>query len=357
MTHSRPRCAAERIDESVTALSGCVRSRMPPFDYRPTHADETVYRDRLGSFMTTALDVGIGLVFMYLLLALLVSTVQELIASVLSLRAKQLYAAIEGMLTHGVSAVQRAEQSSLVQQFYRNPLVANLAQREFKVASTKLLALGDGLPSYIPSKTFALALVQVLKGELASETSGAADAVGTARQLVDKIENGRLKQTLQIFVGEIERLEQNSDKQIQLLSSRIEDWFNDRMARAAGWYKRKSQAIALFLALALSAACNASTTHVACALWTNASLRVAVVASAQAHDQAAASDLTSSSLPIGWHSGTPCGCDFLYTALGWLMTAVAVSLGAGFWFDALSKLLKVRGAGPRVSPTTGKSEE
>src|SRR3954466_10443930 len=114
--------------------------------------------------MTTALDVAIGLVFMYLLLALMVSTLQELIAGLFSLRAKQLYTAIEGMLHDPSATVESAEGSALVQKLYTNPLVANLSQREFKMASTKALSMGDGLPSYIPSKTFALALLGVLKG-------------------------------------------------------------------------------------------------------------------------------------------------------------------------------------------------
>jgi hypothetical protein len=32
--------------------------------------------------------------------------------------------------------------------------------------------------------------------------------------------------------------------------------------------------------------------------------------------------------------------------LGWLITALAASLGAQFWFDTLGKLLKMRSAGP-----------
>ena len=54
--------------------------------------------------MSTALDVAIGLVLLYLLLALLVTTVQELLASIFSWRAKNLYAAIEDMLANGKSS-------------------------------------------------------------------------------------------------------------------------------------------------------------------------------------------------------------------------------------------------------------
>ena len=38
--------------------------------------------------------------------------------------------------------------------------------------------------------------------------------------------------------------------------------------------------------------------------------------------------------------------------LGWLLTAFAVSFGAPFWFDALSKLGSLRTSGPKPTPTT-----
>jgi len=38
------------------------------------------------------------------------------------------------------------------------------------------------------------------------------------------------------------------------------------------------------------------------------------------------------------------------------LTALAVSLGSGFWFDILSKVLQLRGSGKKVSPVTGRVE-
>jgi hypothetical protein len=38
--------------------------------------------------------------------------------------------------------------------------------------------------------------------------------------------------------------------------------------------------------------------------------------------------------------------------IGWIITALAISLGAPFWFDLLSKLMKVRGAGTRIEPSS-----
>jgi hypothetical protein len=68
------------------------------------------------------------------------------------------------------------------------------------------------------------------------------------------------------------------------------------------------------------------------------------------------------SLPMGWH----CGSASDYTAVwkcvsaqlgwlsvvGWCVTAAALTLGAPFWFDTLSKVVNLRGAGPKPAKQT-----
>jgi hypothetical protein len=41
---------------------------------------------------------------------------------------------------------------------------------------------------------------------------------------------------------------------------------------------------------------------------------------------------------------------WLYKIIGWLTTALGVSLGATFWFEALKKLVSLRAAGPAPAP-------
>jgi hypothetical protein len=41
---------------------------------------------------------------------------------------------------------------------------------------------------------------------------------------------------------------------------------------------------------------------------------------------------------------------WLYKIVGWLTTALAISLGATFWFDILKKLINIRAAGPTPAP-------
>lgn len=54
-------------------------------------------------------------------------------------------------------------------------------------------------------------------------------------------------------------------------------------------------------------------------------------------------------LPLGWDRTNPelfpqNRNSWLLKILGWLLTAVAVSLGAPFWFDLLNKFISVRGS-------------
>ena len=39
--------------------------------------------------------------------------------------------------------------------------------------------------------------------------------------------------------------------------------------------------------------------------------------------------------------------------MGWVLTATAVSLGAPFWFDLLSRVAKLRGTGRRPEGAAG----
>jgi len=63
--------------------------------------------------------------------------------------------------------------------------------------------------------------------------------------------------------------------------------------------------------------------------------------------------LKSLGLPIGW-SMSPVPKLDPSQVLGWLLTAIAVSLGAPFWFDLLNKFIVIRGT---VKPKEKSPEE
>jgi len=90
-------------------------------------------------FGLQALDIGLVLIFVYLLLSLICTAANEFLASVLTLRANTLAAGITNLL----------RDPEFEQKFYRHPLVKSLHREGAK-------------PSYIPSRSFALVMVNVI---------------------------------------------------------------------------------------------------------------------------------------------------------------------------------------------------
>ena len=324
--------------------------------------------------MTTLVDVAIGVTLMYLALALVVTTVQELLASAFALRSQRLYVVLRDLVT-GTVDYGAGGTKPLVQALYEHPLIRNLTDRAPRFVNGKPPWLARGLPSYIPSRAFAVALIDVLRGtQQPSAAIGAGVLLANARQCLEKVSDPELRHTLTLLVADAEQLTQGLDERSRLVSERLETWFNDRMARAEGWYKRRAQAWSLALALAVTVLFNADTLHVTQRLWHDGALREAAVLAAGAYRDAPepspgkaeaierllahAQALEVSALPIGWQrSDTSHARDFTdhaLRAIGWLLTAIAVSFGAAFWFDALSRALRLRSTGPRISAETGR---
>ena len=187
-------------------------------------APSVVLQPSDGARMSVAIDVAIGMSSLYLLLALIVSTFQELIASWTGKRATDLYAAIEKML-----------QAQHTQALYGHALIRNL--RKDPQGNDK-----KGNPSYIPAKTFALALIDVLQGEKTlSQASGADRILVGASELIDKIQVLSLREALQSLVADARRTADRFDDDGVVLSRAIETWFNDRMARASGWRRPRDR--------------------------------------------------------------------------------------------------------------------
>src|SRR5262245_21590679 len=113
------------------------------------------------------LDVGIGIVLLLLLVSLLVTVVQEGIASLFKLRAANLLKAVVNLVGE-VRATQ----------VYNHPLIASLYRG--KPGAATLAEIKKRLPSYIPSSTFVVALLDTFHKEqnAAKEPNGPPYASG-----------------------------------------------------------------------------------------------------------------------------------------------------------------------------------
>ena len=104
-----------------------------------------------GLFGSTTLDVVIGLIFVYLLLAIICTTVNEWIAGILKTRAATLKSAITQLLDSQKESDSSADLNWFLKQFNTHPLIAGLKQA----------GQPDSHPAYLPARTFATAVIDI----------------------------------------------------------------------------------------------------------------------------------------------------------------------------------------------------
>ena len=326
------------------------------------------------------LEVATGLVFIYLLLSLITTSLREGLEGLLKDRGKALEAGLGELLG------DRDGAAGWLQAFYKQPLINALFRGDYLPPSVEGKArkqAAQKLPSYIPASSFALAVLDIVTDDGPSAIPMTVERLASA---VDRLPDGQLKDALRLAV-------QTSQNDINKVQSFLEDWFNAAMDRVSGLYKRNTQAIVFVFSLMACIGLNVNTVTITTALSQNLSLRSALTAQADAaaanpdfvnamSNSAEASNALGAQvgeiqqlqgLPIGWGDTacaqlgqlTPGACFWRAAAdakalaaspaslvgivlgvvemiAGWAMTAFAITLGAPFWFDVLNKIMVVR---------------
>jgi hypothetical protein len=155
------------------------------------------------------------------------------------------------------------------------------------------------------------------------------------------------------------------------------------MNRVTGWYKRTSQIRIYVLAAAVTLFMNADSLKILKTLWNNPTMSAVLVEDAKARLQKPSAVPENDAITTqekqllgqvtGWQGDWytdwphPKGAGFWSWIAyllkerfgGWLITILAVSLGAPFWFDTLSRFMNVRSAGnpPDTATPPDKSSE
>jgi hypothetical protein len=407
-------------------------------------------------FGSNALEIATGIVFVYLLLSLLCTVINEGIANFFEMRGKNLLEGVKNLLND-------PEFTSLAQHVYNHGLIGGVMQGVTDFSQK------NRLPSYIAPTNFALALLDILgsngagpvvveqrqkeleearkksaaapddgslkkavadaqaaldratksaadvedkyrlageaakkmrnlndfgKIKKASETLEAAitagralaseypDPLGSLQNGIEALPSGYTKQSLLALLDKTKREMalvseeiRTGEYAVEKLRVNLESWFNDGMDRFSGWYKRWTRQVSFGVAIVLVVLANADTLTLANRLARDGALRAAITTAAdsatqkigenlknenvQAARQALLEESEKLNLPLGWIDPKVNGKEdpFAFermpdTASGWawkilglLVSVLAVSLGAPFWFDTLSSFMNVRGAG------------
>lgn len=371
-------------------------------------------------FNNIALDVVIGLLFIFLLYSLLATIVQEIVATQLAFRAKVLEKAILRMLEDGktttrfplldrikgfieiIITTNRLKDKRFATAFYTHPLIKYLAEDNY-----------HSKPAYLHASNFSKIIIDLLHGVDAdintADLSKIKDSIINRKlNLIVKpgmddanpANQALIQQTKKAVIADPPVI--NHETQLFLLSvlyesgndikkfrMKLEKWYDDTMERASEWYKRYTQMILFIIGFTIAAIFNVDTIAIATKLSRDPKLREQLVQNAGAllekkqqmgaqlqalrdngqTNTSAFSDAktgydsvtslinnaqkiinediagTNSLMGLGWKGKKPGFAAFM----GWIITALAISLGSPFWFDLLSKMMNLRGSGNKIN--------
>lgn len=313
-------------------------------------------------FGSIVLEIFLGLALLFMTLSLVVTTAQELIAGLFGMRAGNLILALRNLLDK--DSLDK-DSGSLSSEIMDHPVIRQLFRGNPRSFLSGMYGKG---PSYLPSHDFAAALLDTLRKRKTPEAAPISmeDLFGKAPEIVREMPDGPLKSTLTLLVGNLNDAERSLHRRATTAEKRLSQWYDEAMDRASGWYKRRAQALGLFLAAGLTIAVDADALTFMRQLWSDAALREALAdaaASAAALPEGASSTGVSATLdklglfPLGWEQDESFAARFetpataVRSIAGWAITTLAVSLGAVFWFDLTKKALNLRASGPK--PTGG----
>ncbi len=365
----------------------------------------------------SALDVVIGLVFIYLIYSLLATLIQEIIATNLGFRAKLLRKAISRMLDEesdenafmsrmfswlSILFFQKKNVNNFSEYFYKHPLIKYLGEDKW-----------HSKPSYLSAKNFSKIIIDLLR----------TNNIKTGEDFKNKIEeslNDPEKSNLPLKGESLQHLKSlwiDAQGDVEKFKALLEQWFDDMMERTTGWYKKYTQIILFIIGFIIAMTFNVDTILIVKKLSKDPVLRAQIVQQASgylkehptllaeleaskkrvddelnksssktkldslnAKDAKAAYDSIykakiakidtlqktadtlikndianiNGALGLGWVKDPKCkDCRIClpkpagnnrWFFIGWLLTALAISMGAPFWFDLLNKLMKLKGS-------------
>lgn len=311
--------------------------------------------------LTTWLDVAIGLTLIYLGVSLFVTIINEYIAQLLNLRGKQLYDSLNKLI----------DNDDIRKTLRQSPALESFFSEQRKFAS-----------SYVDPQIFA----QILIGSI-SATGNSASAMSKITQVIENLPNSPLKTQLQGLVL-------TAGEKTENLIAAVSSWLDRSLTMMGECYKRKLQTISFSVGLAVAVILNINTIALTEHLYHDKETRNATTAlaiqfteevdkekftkcqeSPEMTSCIALKGLTDAiqkrneslgKLPIGWPDTLTSSAEtfqsdsseILFWAkrlIGWFLTALAISLGAPFWFDLLNRVVSIR-HGMR-KPETEKSEK
>ena len=291
--------------------------------------------------LSTVLDVVLGMVFIYFLLSRLTSMAYETWVGYTNSRGKYLQDTIAKLL-EGTAG------DALIKDFYAKPAIASMTD-----------------PGHLPTDIAPALFTQVIVSGYIRTPSQARPNDASSFDLITPGANSAVLKHLA-----------ETSATVADFQAAVNLWYTQAMLRSTRRYSHKIQPIMFVIGLAATILFNADSIRMAESFWSQPTMATAAAMEAQKQSASLAIQATSATpsktsdnskqaatiaetlqsdknLPIGWvHVSSPepnppikgfeSTTAVMMTFLGWLVTALAVSFGAPFWYDFLNKITSMR---------------
>lgn len=302
------------------------------------------------------LNLIIGLFFVYLILSMLSSGIQEAISGWIRLRGRMLEGAIRQMLNN--ESPERELEETIFDHFKDSKWLKSLERSKLTLFQSVMPI--KKFPSYIKDSTFVTILLQAL---------GSTAELKQVEATIQSMQDGKLKTFLAKALHDAEG-------DIEKFKAMITEWYNTTMKEVTIWYRHRSHTILFVIGFILAGVLNADTFAIYHKLSTNPDLAEQLANMAgdfvnerqsvtfdtlsnnnldreldslsteldQLIDQQLAQITTP--LGLGWHKSDLAKTSslnwWLMKILGVLITSFALAMGASFWFNLLKSLVSWR---------------
>jgi hypothetical protein len=290
---------------------------------------------------TTWLDVAVGLTLVFLGVSLLVTAINEYVGQMLNLRGKELCKSLLGLV----------DDPGLKAKLAKNPALARFFD-------------GGKALSYVDTNLLARMLL--------GGTDDALPAASSVKELgaaIDKLPDSALKSQLQAIA-------RTAGDKVDDLVTAVSAWADRSLTMLGEVYKKKMQRISLLIGFVVAVMFNIDTVGLTMHLYRDKEAREAAAGLAvqladqtdrEAFDRCMAlpaeqrrldpscaplaglvesvrgRNASLGLLPVGWAAGVSAApWRWVTRLLGWVLTSLAVSVGAPFWFDLLNRFVNIR---------------
>ncbi len=303
---------------------------------------------------TALIDVAVGLTLLYLGASLFVTIANEYIAQLIQLRVRDLKQSLKALL----------EVEDVGQFAKQHPMLRSLLNAKGKPVT------------YVDPVVVAQAMI----GALRLKPSHKEVTKGELQKAIEALSGGRIKEIL-LAVSQ-------SSNTVEKFADDVAQWVDRSLKVLGETYKQKMQLISFGLGFAIAVGFNIDTISAAAQLYRDKELRDRVANAAEQFVKSANSELLKkcqsaeakktpkcrdvvefaeaatkgtgafSGMPMGWKDWNhfvdrvmpDWNWNWVQNWIGYLLTALAISIGAPFWFDLLNRLVNVRHGIRRPEP-------